>query len=205
MIELKEKAGIYAEENVINVLKEAFAKVYADGYRDGYKDCQEEIPVDLRSNRTEYVDLGLPSGTLWATEYEMTKNEEGKIEPLYLPYGEATKYSIPTEEQWNELFEVCKLRGEKSCSGITFYGLRCIGPNGNSVYFRSKGYMEDSRNVAKPDFGGGKVFFWLQDDSKGNEKKAIHISDWKRENPMTNVVDLVFSGYKLPVRLVRLK
>lgn len=37
MIELNEKAGIYAEEKVINILKEAFAKVYADGYRDGYK------------------------------------------------------------------------------------------------------------------------------------------------------------------------
>lgn len=35
MIELNEKADIYAEENVITVLKEAFAKVYADGYRDG--------------------------------------------------------------------------------------------------------------------------------------------------------------------------
>ena len=70
MIELKEKAGIYAEENVINVLKEAFAKVYADGYRDGYKDREDEIPVDIRGNKTEYVDLGLPSGTLWSTDYE---------------------------------------------------------------------------------------------------------------------------------------
>lgn len=43
MIELNEKAGTYAKENVINVLKEAFAKVYADGYRDGYKDCQENV------------------------------------------------------------------------------------------------------------------------------------------------------------------
>ena len=48
MEELNVKANKYAEENVINVLKEAFAMVYADGYRDGYKDCKEEIPVDKR-------------------------------------------------------------------------------------------------------------------------------------------------------------
>ena len=70
MIELKEKAGIYAEENVINVLKEAFAKVYADGYRDGYRDCKENVSVNLHFCNTEYVDLGLPSGTLWSTDYE---------------------------------------------------------------------------------------------------------------------------------------
>ena len=59
MIELNKKAVIYAEENIINVLKEAFAKVYADGYRDGYKDCQEEIPVNLRESKTTYVDSSL--------------------------------------------------------------------------------------------------------------------------------------------------
>ena len=73
MIELNEKAGSYAEANVINVLKEAFAKVYADGYRDGYKDREEEIPVNMRPNQTKYVDLGLPSGTLWSDDYERTE------------------------------------------------------------------------------------------------------------------------------------
>ena len=57
MIELNEKADIYAEENVITVLKEAFAKVYADGYRDGYKDCLDHVSVNLRISNTEYVDL----------------------------------------------------------------------------------------------------------------------------------------------------
>ena len=56
MIELNEKADIYAEENVITVLKEAFAKVYADGYRDGYKDRENEIPMNLRDGDTNYVD-----------------------------------------------------------------------------------------------------------------------------------------------------
>ena len=48
MEELREKANNYVEENVNNVLKEAFAKVYADGYRDGYKDREEEIAINLQ-------------------------------------------------------------------------------------------------------------------------------------------------------------
>ena len=58
MEELKVKANSYAEDNVINVLKEAFAKVYADGYCDGYKDRDKEIPVDLRTNQTKYGRIG---------------------------------------------------------------------------------------------------------------------------------------------------
>ena len=93
MIELKEKASSYAEENVLEVLKEAFAKVYADGYRDGYKDREGEIPVDLRTNQTKYIDLGLPSGTLWSTDYE----KEGD-EVKYLRFSESLNYDIPTEK-----------------------------------------------------------------------------------------------------------
>ena len=103
MIELNEKASIYAEENVINVLKEAFAKVYADGYRDGYKDCQNEIPVELRSNQTEFVDLGLPSGTLWSGEYEKEKDSL-----RYAPFDKAKTMMIPTKEQCEELLSYCK-------------------------------------------------------------------------------------------------
>lgn len=105
MVELKEKASSYAEENVINVLKEAFAKVYADGYRDGYKDRENEIPVDLRDSITEYVELGLPSGTLWSTDFE---KEDGNV--CYMTYGDASKFNITTICQWNELVQKCQWR-----------------------------------------------------------------------------------------------
>lgn len=63
MIELKEKASNYAEENVINILKDAFARVYADGYRDGYKDCKMKVPFDLHDNKTELVNHDMPIKT----------------------------------------------------------------------------------------------------------------------------------------------
>ena len=128
MIELNEKAGIYAEENVLSVLKEAFAKVYADGYRDGYKDCQDHVSVNLRISNTEYVDLGLPSGTLWSADYEKEVNDI-----IFEPYELASTKTIPTRAQWNEL---------KRCAKWEFIGeddklkvVKCTGPNGNTISF----------------------------------------------------------------------
>lgn len=199
MEELREKANCYAEENVINVLKEAFAKVYADGYRDGYKDRESEIPVDLRLNQTKFVDLGLPSGILWSAEYE---KEDGNI--LFLPYLKAQEMSIPTEKQWNELIEHCRWQGNYSSSGITFYGVTCIGPNGNEIKFRSKGYMKNQKNIDNIEYGGGKVYFWIHDEEENelHEKKVICIDKGIKREPNNDIVQF-FSGYKCPVRLVK--
>ena len=75
MMELREKAENYAVGKANAAMDKAIAQAYADGYRDGYKDREDEIPVDLRDNKMEFVDLGLPSGTLWAKEFETTEIE----------------------------------------------------------------------------------------------------------------------------------
>jgi len=201
MIELNEKASTYAEENVMNVLKEAFAKAYADGYLDGYKDREEEIPVDLRDGKTEFVDLGLPSGTLWSTDYEKSG---GKI--MFVPYISSQEYNIPTEEQWNELVRYCRLQVNASSTGITFYGVTCIGPNGNSIKFRSKGYMKDERHVDDGAYGGGKVYFWIHndEDNEKHENKTICVAKGIKREPNIEIVP-IFSGYKCPIRTVKAK
>lgn len=203
-MELIEKAKNYAEENVIEVLKEAFAKVYADGYRDGYKDREEEIPVDLRDNKTKFVDLGLPSGTLWSTDYE---KEDSGI--LFLPYDKALKYNLPTEEQCKELLETCKWQGDFSSSGMSLYGVTCIGPNGNSIKFRTEGFQKDKLHVCFPSYGGGQAYYWIKDDGDSSEKKALrfHNLDSKKHPHMQlyHEITEMFSGYKLPIRLVKTK
>lgn len=193
MEELREKANIYAEENTVNVLKEAFAKVYSDGYRDGYKDCEEKIPIDLCENQTEYVDLGLPSGTLWASDYEKDDEEDY----LYLPYCQTSDLMLPTEEQWNELLNCCEWQGDYSSSRMSLYGVTCIGPNGNSIRFRSKGYVEGNATIGIPYYGGGEVYFWLFDNEEGNKKKAVCVRGEIKE------IKKLFSGCKVPVRLVK--
>lgn len=186
-MEITERAGNYAEGKANEAITKAIAQAYADGYRDGYKDREEEIPVDLRDNKTEYVDLGLPSGTLWSNDYE---EENG--ETLYLPYGKAAKYAIPTEEQWNELFECCRWMHRSG------YGVTCIGSNGNSIYLGTRGYKKDTSN-----YGGGRCYFWILDNEDNIEKNSMRI-DFVKGQMQTEIVK-TFSGYKLPLRLVRKK
>lgn len=70
-----------------------------------------------------YVDLGLPSGTLW---------EEWPIGESMVSYDKVdAKYwkNIPTKEQWEELLETCEWYYKSSTMIV------CTGPNGNSVSF----------------------------------------------------------------------
>ena len=197
MIELNEKAGIYAEENVINVLKEAFAKVYADGYRDGYKECEEDIPANLSTNQTVFVDLGLPSGTLWSSDY-LKMNDKRE----YLPFSKADSLSIPTEDQWNELVDTCKWEFDID-NAYDLCEARCVGPSGNSLKFERTGKKNISSLSEE-----WEVFFWIKDAQEGFEKNAVHMYNGgkkiKNKNARTET-DSFFSGYKLPVRLVRTK
>ena len=188
MIELKEKAEKYAEEKIAEVMREAFAKVYADGYRDGYKDREEEIPVDFRDNQTEYVDLGLPSGTLWSTDYE----KEGD-EVKYLRFSESLSYDIPTEKQWGELCETC--RWERILIGDTFR-IDCIGPK-NKISFFPMGKITNEL-VIRP----ALCYFWLNDKSESLEKASAYTGYNKGviRSSTTNYI-----GYKLPIRLVKTK
>ena len=186
---LKEIAANYAIGKANEVIDKAIAQAYADGYRDGYKDREKEIPVNIRDNRTEYVDLGLPSGTLWSVDYE---REDGDI--LYMPYIKSVQFSIPTEEQCKELFDCCKWT---HTNGIVF----CVGPNGNSISFAHSGYKEiDYNSITHYSYIS---YFWIQDENdEESDKKSVSIHEssgvWKG-------VSKTFSGYKLPIRLVRTK
>lgn len=195
MIELATKAENYAAEKTSEVMTKAIAQAYADGYRDGYKDREGEIPVDLRDNKTEYVDLGLPSGTLWATDYE---REEGEI--VYAPHGKASLYNIPTLEQWEELCENCEWELGTDFH-LHFDEARCVGPNGAVLRFGRTGLQEVCQMSDTRD-----VFFWIKDEKESNNKDAVQM--WKVAPncyKLGKSVKEFFSGYKLPIRLVRTK
>ena len=79
-MELIERAQTYAVQKTDELITKAIEQAYIDGYRDGYKDRENEIPVVLTDGNVEYVDLGLPSKTLWSTDYVKEKDSI-----LYLP------------------------------------------------------------------------------------------------------------------------
>lgn len=194
---ISEKADKYAEGKANEAITRAIAQAYMDGYRDGYNDREEEIPEGLRESGVEYVDLGLPSGTLWSSDY---LKEDDEI--VFLPYGKAKELRIPSEEQIKELQNFCKWDYD-----IDKYSVRrakCIGPNGNVLYFEMNGIIESDKEK------WGNIHFWLEDETDSIEKKCVLIyniasknSDPTEYRANSNKVMTLFSGFKLPIRLVR--
>ena len=136
-----EKSKIYAEGKVIEALRQVVADAYMVGYNAGYQDGIDKIAEDSVLEETEFVDLGLPSGTLWASDYVKDGDEV-----LFLPYPEALKYDIPSEEQVNELGEYCKIiRMNDSAADKFIYMV--LGPNGNSVTFEDMDIWTFLRSV----------------------------------------------------------
>lgn len=76
---------------------------------------------------SEYVDLGLPSGTLWKS-----KNEKG----MYYTYDEAVSQfgdKLPTREQFEELKAFCTWEWNGK-------GYKIIGPSGDFITLPAAGY-----------------------------------------------------------------
>ena len=91
-----------------------------------------------------WVDLGLPSGTLWKD-----KNEEGH----FYTYDQAiAKFSniLPTKEQLEELESSCKWTW-------TGNGYRVEGPNGQSIFLPAAGYRNCSGSVS---YVGVYGYYW---------------------------------------------
>lgn len=74
-----------------------------------------------------YVDLGLPSGTLWKDH-----NEQGfySYDQAMSAYGN----NLPTKEQFEELMNICQ------CSW-TVSGYKIEGPNGKTITLPADGYF----------------------------------------------------------------
>ena len=80
-----------------------------------------------------YVDLGLPSGTLWKA-----KNEEG-----FYSYEQAVNRfgnNLPTKEQYAELKDKCRW----TWTGNDY---KVVGPNGNSIVLPAAGFRHCSGTV----------------------------------------------------------
>ena len=193
---VSEKAAKYAEGKASEVITNAIAQAYADGYQDGYKDREAEIPAEFQDDKTNFVDLGLPSGTLWAEDYERVDGID-----LFLSYGEAQNYSIPTEEQWNELKTCCEWICEREEDNSKYFcWAKCIGPNGNNLTFKTIGYKKADQSSDE-----WQVYFWIKDESNSKNKRAAIIFKFKLVNNyiMSKELTNVFSGYHLPIRIVK--
>lgn len=184
-----EKADKYADGKANDAITKAIAQAYLDGYRDGYNDREAEIPFDLRNNKTTYVDLGLPSRTLWSTDYE---RDGDKL--AFLPYERAEYMKLPTIDQWNELKNCCKWDYKvDGCGDLNW--AKCVGPNGNILTFNCTG-KKDIDQLTEI----WHVYFWLEED---DTTKTVHIGNYKNGSGVVSRFEQMFRGYHMPVRLVR--
>ena len=193
-----EKADKYADGKANEAITKAIAQAYLDGYRDGYNDREAEIPEDFRDNKTTYIDLGLPSRTLWSEDYE----KDGDNNRLYLPYERAEYMKLPTSEQWNELISECEIETEWYSNQYSFIKqVKCVGPNGNILRFNTTGKYETDDIISTSD-----IYFWIEDLGDSTSKNAAHFYSQNERSSMHSCIRTmggVFSGYRLPVRLVR--
>lgn len=101
-----------AEQYAISVLQDQITTI-AQAYIEGYNKSRAVVV----ENDIEYIDLGLPSGTLWATKF---LNSEGMV------YCDAESYKLPTAEQYEELRKL-KWRF------LSYKYLIITGLNGNEI------------------------------------------------------------------------
>ena len=90
-----------------------------------------------------FVDLGLPSRTLW----------KDKNEDVFFTYDEAVSHfgsSLPSKEKFEELKSECKWDWNGS-------GYKVTGPNGNSIVLPASGYRYCDVSV----YGvGSNGYYW---------------------------------------------
>lgn len=109
---------LYVSGNIIYVYHD---QIYKDWVRENYS--------------SDFIDLGLSSGTLWATE-----NEGGKY-ARYIHKEAMIRFdaNLPTKEQFEELKDECAWVWVGD-------GYKVIGPNGNSINFPTAGRREPNGN-----------------------------------------------------------
>ena len=126
-----------------------------------------------------YVDLGLPSGTLWKNQTE---------EDFYT-YDEAINRfgkNLPSKGQWEELMDKCKWTWN-GCGYIV------TGPNGYSIELPAMGYFSRSGGVWNENLRG---YYWSYTPTDSEKAMELELSS-KRV-----YLNSIFQSFMFSVRLV---
>lgn len=150
----------------------------------------EEVGANVY-NGSEYVDLGLPSGTLWKKV-----NEPGGLYTYDRAIREFGR-QLPTKEQWEEIQYLCQWIWTGSF-------VRVVGPNGNTIELYLKGIRYCDGELDLDDSYG---CFWSSTPYDSEDSWFIEIEPWDTEMDMYEDVDMDYdercNGFS--VRLVQQK
>ena len=202
-MDISEKAKKYAdncmltastselEKFVRSIAKNYIEKAFVNGYEAGYADGKiaKENDVVKLVDGVAYIDLGLPSGTLWATGY--LKDNEGRT--VYMTYDEADKLNLPNEEQYKELIGRCAFSPiDYNPDTLEMGGYQMLSSNGKYVTYTEQGYYvgNEIRYLGQP-------LFWLKNEKSNEKRRKIA---WLGDR---DFISFLFMGYRAPVILVR--
>lgn len=178
----------YAEGKINDILNQAIIDAYSAGYNVGYQDGYKKAEKETILEEMKYIDLGLPSGTLWASDYI---KKDGEV--LFLPYRDAIdEFNLPTDEQIDELKDYCEISLVEDYDIKTYI---CLGPSGKTISFTPHGYQTPSEN-----YDMDNAYFWTNDNDKliESSKRTAKIYN---QGSLTTV--FLFPGYKIPIRTVK--
>lgn len=131
--------------------------------------CNQNKPEEPK-----FVDLGLPSGTLWKNQKETSyRNYEGQY-----TYDEAIETfgnQLPTQEQWQELISKC----EWTHMGTGLY--KVTGPNGNFIEIKHHLTLFCNGKVDNGEWDRAR--YWSSTKTKHDDEKAYYLYvDWDSNN-----------------------
>lgn len=181
----------YLESNndrINELIKDAFI----NGYEEGLKNKPKSISV----NGSDFIDLGLPSGTLWAKPQTRTFGYGSGYKKYAL--SEIANEDLPTIEDVEELMKHCRTIID------TDHLVYIVGPSGNrlKIYtkdFTSKYFDYNNKNYYQgegaPENGN---LFWIKSDVGNDKAKVLAIFD---DGSMC--IREHFTGYELPLLLVK--
>ena len=140
--------------------------------------------------KQEFVDLGLPSGTLWAKRNVKIANKKHftHYEISLIEY--ITGYNVPSKEDFEELINLCKWEW-KTIGRTKAYVV--TGPNGNHIFLHAAGYCDGSSLYSAGSYG----FYWSTRYNSSNS--AYYLNFDSSYNDMSH--DDRYYGFS--VRLVK--
>jgi len=111
-----------------------------------------------------YVNLGLPSGTLWAGENaEHDGREFFTLQQAREAFGE----SLPTAEQFRELVECTAIKWDARRKGLVFGAV-----NGNALFIPAKGEQCPAEKSPREEGVTGR--YWLAGGKENAEGGNFH-------------------------------
>lgn len=166
-------------------LSEAFTNAIEKAYMQGYNDAVEENSkerIKIVEDGVVYIDLGLPSGTLW-----------GLNNPKFVAYNESQKLNIPTREQIDELVKFIRWKIYQCGTWKSDWRFCIIDSNGRE-YIHSPFEYIDGSNMCD-----GHMYMWYRSElDKDGDAQLVHLYSTR-----SVTAHHCFPGYKAYAFLVK--